>query len=84
MKLKKTNHPLIFTYCQQKKIGIPPSQCIAFEDTVSGVKAAKSAGTTVIAIPSKGVDVKEIAKYSDKVYKSFSEIKVEDLISLSL
>jgi len=67
-----------------KKIGIPPSQCIAFEDTVSGVKAAKSAGTTVIAIPSKDVDLKEIAKYSDKVYKSFFEIKNKDLISLSL
>lgn len=33
------------------KMGISPGQCLAFEDSVTGCLAAKSAGMTVIAVP---------------------------------
>ena len=33
------------------RLGVAPSVCIAFEDSQSGVSAAKSAGLTVVAIP---------------------------------
>ena len=33
------------------RLGVDPDDCIAFEDSVIGVRAAKSAGARVIAVP---------------------------------
>jgi sugar-phosphatase len=33
------------------RLGVDPSHCIAFEDSVAGVQSAKSAGAWVIAVP---------------------------------
>ena len=35
------------------QLGIDPSECIVLEDSESGVRAAKSAGCKVIAVPTK-------------------------------
>jgi HAD superfamily hydrolase (TIGR01509 family) len=35
-----------------RRLDAPPSRCLAFEDSVSGARAAQDAGMTVIAIPS--------------------------------
>ncbi len=42
-------HPEIFLTAAQK-LGIPPKDCLAFEDSRSGVTAAKAAGMQVIGI----------------------------------
>lgn len=34
-------------------LGADPHQCVAFEDSLSGVRAAKAAGATVIAVPAR-------------------------------
>jgi sugar-phosphatase len=34
-----------------RKLGVPPPECAAFEDTVVGVRSAKAAGMRVIAVP---------------------------------
>lgn len=42
-------HPEIFLLAA-KKIGVLPSECIAFEDTQSGISAAQAAGMDVVGI----------------------------------
>jgi HAD superfamily hydrolase (TIGR01509 family) len=36
------------------RLGVNPRECIAFEDSVPGVRAAKAAGAWVIAVPAPG------------------------------
>jgi sugar-phosphatase len=43
-------HPAVYV-STMSRLGVDPRYCIAFEDTVIGVRAAKSAGARVIAVP---------------------------------
>jgi nigerose phosphorylase len=52
-----------------KALGIPPAQCIVFEDASAGVEAGKSAGMTVI-----GVGDPAILTEADMVIKNFAEL----------
>lgn len=36
------------------RLGVPPEDCVAFEDTEVGVRSAKAAGMRVIAVPAPG------------------------------
>lgn len=49
--LEKKPSPMLYTKTVEK-MGLIPAQCIAFEDSASGVEAALSAGLNVIVIPS--------------------------------
>ena len=42
-------HPEIFLTAA-KKLGVAPQECLAFEDTTSGIKAAQAAGMQVVGI----------------------------------
>jgi HAD superfamily hydrolase (TIGR01509 family) len=35
------------------RVGVPPAECLAFEDTPPGVQAAASAGCIVVAVPNE-------------------------------
>ncbi len=52
-----------------RALGIPPSQCVVFEDASAGVEAGKRAGMTVI-----GVGDPAVLTQADLVIKSFAEL----------
>lgn len=63
-----------------EKLGVDPSQCVAFEDSTSGTTAAKAAGMCVIAVTvgsAPGVDVSR----ADAVYHSFEKVPIHQFIN---
>jgi beta-phosphoglucomutase family hydrolase len=61
-------------------LGVKPEKCIVFEDSISGLAAAKACGAKVVALattlrPEQIVDV-------DRVIRDFTEITVADVIDV--
>ena len=61
-----------------KKLGIPPEDCIVYEDSIIAMKTAKSVGMTVYAVyddaaANKWEEIKQIADHS--IYEYKEEIK---------
>lgn len=52
---------------------LPPNQCIAIEDSISGISAAKKAGCVVI-----GIGEKEVLTEADRVFKSLADFSITD------
>lgn len=42
-------HPAVYLLAAER-LGVPPSQCIIFEDSETGIQAAKAAGARVVAV----------------------------------
>ncbi len=62
-----------------KELGVEPSQCLAFEDVIAGIKAGKAAGMKVCAVPddySKDVEYEKQA-LADYYIKDFTELELE-------
>jgi HAD superfamily hydrolase (TIGR01509 family) len=55
-----------------EKIGLRPEECLAFEDTEFGLKAAKSAGLTCLAVPTE-YSVKQDFALADGVFSNLKE-----------
>jgi beta-phosphoglucomutase len=55
-----------------RSLGLEPSECLAIEDAVSGVRAAKAAGMPVIAVTT--TEERDALSESDGVFSSFAEI----------
>ncbi len=45
-------NPAVYLYAAEK-LGVNPSGCLVFEDSIVGITAAKNAGMKVIAVPAK-------------------------------
>ena len=68
-------HPEIFLTAAEK-IDVNPSDCLAFEDTLSGILSAKAAGMDVIGITTM-FDEKTLLKMGCKrIINNYDEIKV--------
>lgn len=64
-----------------RKLGIEPSGCVAFEDSVVGVESAKRAGMKCVAIGST-FPLDELRNRADLAVKSFEEVTLEKLRQL--
>ena len=72
-------HPEIYEIAA-KELEIPPSRCIAFEDSVSGVLSAKQAGFAVIALTT--THKAEELDQADLIVKDFTEVTLEIIYDL--
>lgn len=72
-------HPEIY-YKAADSLGLKPDECIAFEDTVVGITAAKGAGLACIAITNTHPALE--LKKADMIIKTYKEISIEKIMSL--
>jgi HAD superfamily hydrolase (TIGR01509 family) len=56
-----------------RRMGIPPAECLAFEDSDPGVHAARTAGMRVVIIPDRKPPAPEAAAAAWKILPSLSE-----------
>ena len=55
-----------------EKIGVPPNECVVFEDSFNGIRAAHAAGATAIMIPDRARPTPEILELCT-VYASLND-----------
>ena len=71
-------HPEIYQKCAQS-IGLLNEQCIVFEDALSGIKAAKAAGSKVVALATTH---EKSALNAHLIVNDFSEINIQTLFDI--
>lgn len=69
-------HPEVFLSAS-KRLGIPPSRCVVFEDALVGITAARAAGIRVVAVATTHPP-DELA-HADRVVRRMDELKVEQM-----
>lgn len=62
------------------QLGVDPEHCIAFEDSVIGVRAAKGAGARVIAVPDPADISNPGFAVADMVLSSLADFSLEGLV----
>jgi HAD superfamily hydrolase (TIGR01509 family) len=68
-------HPAVYLSTAES-LGLRPHRCLAFEDSLAGVRSAKAAGMTVIAVPAKH-------EFDDEAF-GLADLKVASLVDLKL
>ena len=66
-------HPESYEVCV-RELGLAKEECLVFEDTLNGTKAAKAAGLVCFAIQSN-TDEHEKLAIADKIFLDFNEAK---------
>lgn len=61
-----------------RKLGVNPTECLVFEDSLAGVQAAKAAGTKCIAVP-EGAPSAELQELADITLSSLNDFDQEML-----
>ena len=74
---KPKPNPALYLYAVEQ-IGLNPKQCIAFEDSPSGAKAAKEAGLFVVGYDSS--DNKALSEHADMIVKEWQALNIDELI----
>jgi HAD superfamily hydrolase (TIGR01509 family) len=63
-----------------QKLGVEPANCLVFEDSLNGVKAAKAAGMYCLGVPNRVTGILDFSLADGKV-GSLCEIKLEELMA---
>lgn len=58
-----------------RKLGIPPKDCVAIEDSANGIKAAQAAGMSCIAYQEPGANPQS-QKEADAIVKSYAQLEM--------
>jgi HAD superfamily hydrolase (TIGR01509 family) len=73
-------HPDIYLHAAER-LGVDPSECVAIEDSINGVRSATAAGMYCIAIPDKRLS-REPFKSAHLILESMEELRPELLDTL--
>jgi HAD superfamily hydrolase (TIGR01509 family) len=77
-------HPAVFL-TTARKLGVSAAQCVVFEDSLSGVRAAKAAGMLCVAVPEQhNIDNPKFREEADIVVPNLSEIDWPTIRGLSV
>ncbi len=57
-----------------KRLGFPPQECLALEDSPTGIKAAKSAGMTAFMVPDMVAPTPEITALADAIFNDLDDV----------
>lgn len=69
-------HPAVYVSAMAR-LGIAPERCLAFEDSVAGVRSAKDAGAYVIAVPDMAERSNPGFAVADRVLDSLTDFSVD-------
>lgn len=72
-------HPGVYITVAEK-LGVDPTECVAFEDSINGVLAAKAAKMRCIAVPDPLVKDRKEFCIADLVLDSLEEVTKEMII----
>jgi hypothetical protein len=61
-----------------RRLGLPPEECMVFEDAVNGVEAAKAAGCSCTGITSSFSKEELLAAGADRVVSGFGNININE------
>ena len=64
-----------------RRIGVVPSNCLVFEDSPNGMKAAQKAGMFCVTVQTDSVEIGELSA-ADFHIESFKELNYKQLISI--
>ncbi len=56
-------------------LGAKASECLVFEDSVTGIQAARNAGMLVVAITHSSSDIDRVTNLADMAIRDFSELE---------
>lgn len=73
-------HPEIFLKAAER-LGVEPAECYAIEDSLNGVRSAKSAGMNVIGLT--GTFPRKSLQEADRVIDGFDELNAQELLGLA-
>ncbi|KKS13235.1 MAG: hypothetical protein UU69_C0010G0010 [Candidatus Magasanikbacteria bacterium GW2011_GWA2_41_55] len=72
-------HPAIYLFAA-RRLGVRPKDCLVFEDSVNGVKAAKAAGMFCVAVPGVWVKDRRGVGEADLVAKHLGDRKIVEIL----
>lgn len=71
-------HPAVYLRCAEQ-LGVPPTQCLAIEDSFNGVLSAKAARMKVVAIPEKSHKPDPRLCIADELLESLEDWRLDSV-----